>query len=536
MSDSYSAGERVGASQYLAALRHHWILIALVVALAVVPTAAYTMSAPKRYDAQADLLVTPIPADDTTFLGISGLLRDSAQGQAVLTAARVADAPAVGEMVKSRLQLAERPEVEVKPVGQSDVVSIVATASSAAAAARIANEYAETVLSLRAAELERQLTATIDHLQVRLGSLSGSGASRQAIARQIRQRIAQLTPLVGADDPTISILSRAVPPTSASWPRPTLSVLVALVCSLLVGAAIALALEVLNPVIKDEDELLFVQRRPILARLPRVPQVEVRRFLARRGELSRDLHEAYRMLRGGLYAAGPSGTFPKVILVASAGPEEGKTVTSISLADAIARTGTSVILVDGDLRNPMLGAVYGVSAGRGGLPDLLRGTAKPEMTLVPSPSPNLRLLLSTPDPEVIDLVQQDRVASVLARLQEHADVIVIDSSPLGEFADSYAFASAAEAVIICVRLGRTNRQKLSDLLRRFAQRRIVPAGFVVISRRRSFAGDGQAEYMRRRPVSAELQPPLPESQAHGGDADGATRTVHPRRRSARQSR
>ena len=548
MTDSYSAGERVGAGQYLAAFRHHWPLIALIVALAVVPTAVYSLSAPKRYNAQADLVVTPIPADDTTFLGISGLLRDSTQAQTVLTAARVADAPAVGETVKSRLGLSERPQIDVKPVGQSNVVSLVATASSAAQAARIANAYAEAVLSLRAAELERQLEATITRLRARLTSLTGGNASTQAIRRQIRQRIAQLTPLLGAGDPTMSLLSAAVPPTSASWPRPALSVLVAFICALLLGIGLALALEVLNPVVKDEEELLFGHRRPILARLPRVTQFEIRRFLTRRGELPPDLRESYRMLRGSLYAAGPNGTLPKVILVASAGLEEGKTVTSISLADAIARSGMSVILVDGDLRRPMLGAVYGVSAAPSGLPDLLRGTAEPEATLVPGPSPNLRLLLSTPDPEIVDVVRQDRMASVVSRLREHADVIVIDSSPLAEFADSYAFANVAEAVILCVRLGRSNRQKLGDMLRRFAQLHIVPAGFVVISRRRSFAGDGEAEYARRRPEFAQFSPAVPASESPAADndadrdgnghwdGDGATSPVRPKGRSARQRR
>ena len=551
MTDSYSAGERVGPGQYLTAFRHHWPLIALVVALAVVPTAVYSLSAPKRYNAQADLVVTPIPADDTTFLGISGLLRDSTQAQTVLTAARVAGAPAVGERVKSRLGLSERPAIEVKPVGQSNVVSLVATSSSAPQAARIANAYAKAVLSLRAAALERQLEATITRLQARLSSLKGKSASDQAIGSQIRQRIAQLTPLVGAGDPTMSLLSAAVPPTSASWPRPKLSVLVAFICSLLLGVGLALALEVLNPVIKDEEELLFGHRRPILARLPRVTQFEIRRFLTRRGELPPDLREAYRMLRGSLYGAGPNGSFPRVILVASAGLEEGKTVTSISLADAIARSGLSVILVDGDLRRPMLGAVYGVSAAPSGLPDLLRGTAKPEDTLVPGPNPNLRLLLSTPDPEIIDLVQQDVMASVVWQLQEHADVIVIDSSPLGEFADSYAFARVAEAVILCVRLGRSNRQKLGDLLRRLAQLHIAPAGFVVISRRRSFTGDAEAEYARRRPEFAPFSPAPPKSKSPAADneadderngagrwdEDGATSRVRPRgRRSGRQRR
>ena len=137
MSDSYSRGERMGAGRYWAAVRDHWVLISLFVAVAVVTTAFYSLSVPKRFKAEADIVVTPIPANDTTFIGINSLLRDSTQGQVVLTAARLASAREVGEKVKTRLHLAARPAVEIEPLGQSNVVAVVATANSASRAAQV---------------------------------------------------------------------------------------------------------------------------------------------------------------------------------------------------------------------------------------------------------------------------------------------------------------------------------------------------------------------------------------------------------------
>jgi uncharacterized protein involved in exopolysaccharide biosynthesis len=247
MNDPYARlpSDRIEGGRNLAALRSHWRLIALFLVLAVVPTAYYSYTAPKRYKAEADLLVTPIPADDTTFIGINGLLRDSTQGQAVLTAGRIASAPDVGERVRSRLRLAKSPSVDVTPLQQSNVVGIVASASSPPAAARIANAYADAVISLRAAELQRELTAVTSHLEERLSSLAATNDPLSpVIESQIRQRLAQLDPLVGEPNPTLSILSRASEPGSASWPRPKLSILVAVLGSLLLAGGLALALGV----------------------------------------------------------------------------------------------------------------------------------------------------------------------------------------------------------------------------------------------------------------------------------------------------
>jgi capsular exopolysaccharide synthesis family protein len=515
-SSAHVGDEDSGAAHYVAAIRDHWLLISLFVLIAVVPTTAYSLTAPKHYKAEADLVVTPIPANDTTLLGINTLLRDSTQSQAVVTAGRLVDTPEVGESVKSKLGLRTRPSVDVKPLSQSNVVSIVAGAPTATAAAALANAYADAVMALRTSELQRDIGAAIDRLNLRLTELSArpNDPSSKAIASQIRQRLGTLGTLVGAQDPTLSVLARAVPPTSASWPRPGLSVLVAFACSLLLGTGLALAIDLINPVVKDENELMFVHRLPILARLPRVPQKALRRFLTSSEELPSSLREAYRMLRGALNSAGPQG-HPRVILVSSASAGEGKSVTAIYLANMIARSGMNVILVDGDLRNPMLAAVFGAPAGRKGLPDLLRGTTTLDAALTPGPRPNLRLLLSMRDPLIIDLLHKDRVAGVLAQLREHADVVVIDSSPLNEFADSYAFAEAADAVILCVRLGRTRRDKVADLLRRLAQLHIVPTGFVVIARKRTFAT--QTYTGQRRFIG----PPLPPAARGDGSNSNA---------------
>ena len=102
--------------------------------------------------------------------------------------------------------------------------------------------------------------------------------------------------------------------------------------------------------------------------------------------------------------------------------------------------------------------------------------------------PNLRLLLSRPESaEFVDLLNPRRVASLLAKLQAKGDVVIIDSPPIGEAADALAFASAVDAVLVAVRLGATQRTRLTDLRRIFAQRGITAAGVVLTTDRRQTA-------------------------------------------------
>src|SRR5436305_590338 len=94
--------QREGPSRYLAALREHWVLITTLVVISVGFAAAYSLTAPKRYQAEADILVQPISQGDPTFIG-TGLLQDSnALTNSVLTAARLVQTPQVAERLRTR--------------------------------------------------------------------------------------------------------------------------------------------------------------------------------------------------------------------------------------------------------------------------------------------------------------------------------------------------------------------------------------------------------------------------------------------------
>jgi Mrp family chromosome partitioning ATPase len=96
----------------------------------------------------------------------------------------------------------------------------------------------------------------------------------------------------------------------------------------------------------------------------------------------------------------------------------------------------------------------------------------------------LKLLLASEEQiHELHLFETQRVKQLLDRLARDSDVVVIDMPPLPEVAEAVAFADASEAVVVCVRVGHTRRDKLAELRDLLARRGVVPLGFFVTSRR-----------------------------------------------------
>lgn len=492
--------ERGGGIRYLQALREHWLLIALVVLVAVVAAAAYSTTAQKRYEAHAKLLVTPVPAGDPTYLGLPVITAPTDQSRVVITASNYVTIPQVAERVARDVGLpsaaAALNSVSVTPLGQSNVIGVLGIGRTAPRAAAIANAFARETVALRTELLQTQLRKVIQNTRAQLAQIPAA-LQNGAEALTLQARVANLQALVGAPDPTISVLSDATEPAGPVWPRPVLSVLVAFIASLLLGLGAAIALELVNPRVNREDELLLEQRLPILARVPRMPRRRVRAYLAGKEPLPGDVREAYRTLRAGLAASHRGDRMPGSILITSAVPGEGKTMTSVNLAVTLALAGLRVILVDGDLRRPMIATVFGVPTTSRGFATLLEDRATAEEALVPAQGygENLRLLLASPEhAQLVDLLDPDRVDRVLTDLRLDADVVIVDSPPLTEVADALSLAASVDAVIVAVRLGRTRRDRLNELRRMVAQRGISLLGFVVTTRNRR---RGQGYYYGR---------------------------------------
>jgi succinoglycan biosynthesis transport protein ExoP len=185
--------------------------------------------------------------------------------------------------------------------------------------------------------------------------------------------------------------------------------------------------------------------------------------------------EAFRMLRTSLNFCWGQG--PVTVVVTSAVPQEGKTLIAANLAATFARSGSRVLLVDSDLHRPRLHRMFRVDRS----PGLTEWLSTDDVTLVPTysflagaarsrevdhgPAPIRkstidRLSLLTAGravPNGSELLEPARLRARLYELQEHFDVIILDSPPVLVSADAATLAASAHGVIVVVRAGNTDR-------------------------------------------------------------------------------
>jgi capsular polysaccharide biosynthesis protein len=218
-------------------LRRRSLAVAVLVAVAALGAWAYCATADKRYDARAELLVSPVAANDATFAGIE-LLRDSGDPKRALqTVARLVRTPEVAEAV--RLELGTRESrgkllgsVSAHPVHGSDLVAVIGRSPSPQRAAQIANAFAAELVAQRTVRFRSEVLQAINRLRAQVGRARAGSPETAALVR----RLAVLRGVAGMRDPTIQVASSAVPPRKPAWPRPWLLIPLAAAGALALGA------------------------------------------------------------------------------------------------------------------------------------------------------------------------------------------------------------------------------------------------------------------------------------------------------------
>jgi Mrp family chromosome partitioning ATPase/capsular polysaccharide biosynthesis protein len=486
--DWFSAtAEGEGLPQYLAILRSRVWLILLVVGVCVATAVVYLAQAEKVYEAQADLLITPVPRDNVTLIGL-GLPRESSDpSRDVETMARLIRAPAVSGRVIKKLNLDRSPrgllgDIRAEPVAQSNVVTITAQANDAELAARIANAFGNASVEYRTQRMREQIDIAIPALRKQIAALgTGEAAGRDALLERLRD----LESLRAVNDPTLRVETPAQVESSPVAPKPKLTIIAALLGGLLLGAGVALGSQLLDPRLRQEDQLRRY-RIPILARIP----LERRVMRQGRGSplvpeaLSSTTRDAYLLL-GATLSGGQGGhTATRSVLVTGPTPGDGKTTSALNLAIALAEV-DRVVLVEGDSRRPVLAnalhlrpkhGVTEVIARRLEIDDALVGGGRV--------APRLRLLLQRPEEATLSTVITPAAADWLVR-RAHvvAPWLVFDAPPLAYVPDSLPLAKQVNDVIMVVRLGNTRLKDLAELAELLAQQGITPTGFVVVGGR-----------------------------------------------------
>ncbi len=470
--------EQEGLSRFVQTLRERSRLIIAIVAATTLVAILYVATATEIYEAEADVLVTPIAGEQSSAYVIAGLPQQSADPtRDVETAARLVTTLDVATRVQDKLGTDQTPQsllanVTAQPIAQSNLIAITARASAPEEARDIADTFADQAVQERTERMRAQIDDRLPALEANLAA--GEGGS------ELENLIGQLGALRQGDDPTISVETQADLPESPVAPRPLLSVAGGILAGLILGVAVAFASRVLDPRLRREEQLRQLYRLPILARIPKET--------SRRGDqplgprtLSVSSQEAYRALRATL-AAHRRGSGSRVLLVTGPAPSEGKTTTAINLATSLIAAGNRVIVIEGDLRRPAIGKAFGATPRRGVVSVLLESVDIRDALITDTAyGENLGLLLADYEGGwVTELFALGAAERLIQEARELADYVIIDSPPLTEVVDALPLARLADDVLIVTRLGNSRLSAISRLGELLAENNIKPVGFAVV--------------------------------------------------------
>ena len=301
----------------------------------------------------------------------------------------------------------------------------------------------------------------------------------------------------------VRVMTPAQTPVVPTSPRKTQTFGVAALVGLLVGVAAALAIEKLNMGFTSVRQIEDLAHLPVLASVAHVAAadrtingalVDLRRMLILK-PLSRHA-EAIRALRSGILMTDVDHP-PKVVMVTSTAPSEGKTSVALMLAASAASSGQKVLVVDADLRRPSLSRAVGAEKTLG-LVDLLLGETDAQTAFRFDEEGRHWILPAggkTQNPP--DLLGSEKMKKLIETARASFDYIVIDTPPVGPVIDAIVLSALVDKVAYVVKWGATHREAVADAIRRVGDhRKIAGIAFNMVNERRAqqYGRQGSAYY------------------------------------------
>ena len=466
-----------------------WLPVFLVVGL-LAGAAAFVASnlQQKTYESKATLIVgQSLSATNPDYNQLLVSQRLSTTYSTVATTRPILDA-VISQLglTDTADKLAERVKADA-PL-DSTLLTITAQAPTPDGAAALANAIAAKLIAASPAiqgrqetfqqSIDSELAATQDEIasaqarvQVLLAQADRTAkddADLQALGDRLASLRATYATLLsyssGNDANLLTVVEPAVADPQPVAPRPIINALLAMVLGLLVVAGVAFLVETLDDSIKDPEAVRELVGLSTLGSVVRMRSDRGSREIYRLATMlypRSSAAEAYRTLRTNVGFASVDAPI-RTLLVTSAVPGEGKTVTAANLAVAFAQADHKVLLVDADLRKPGIHQIFDLP-NQEGLTSLLRdGSTLAELTQS-TEQPNLRVLTTGPvPPNPAELLGSHRMRQVLSMLAESADIVILDSPPIQLVTDAALLSSYVDGTLIVIDASHGRRRAVRD--------------------------------------------------------------------------
>jgi Mrp family chromosome partitioning ATPase len=487
---------------------HKWLLLGVVL-VAVAASIAYSVSQQRKYTATTALQFQ----DESKDLGVVGVAVTPTLTPAQLAsgAAQTIVQPKVVNLVKSQLKSPLRTselasEVTTTVDANANLVHIQATAPSASGAEQLANAYAAAAAQIANSSQRAVYAAAVKRLEKQAPPKTDFLATTT-----YKEELSRLQALSTIATPA-QVVVPATKPSSPSSPKPARNAVLAGILGLMLGVLIVFVRDSLDRRLRSatdiEEHFGYALVGHVRDRaLGHSPTAKDAKMAVEPADW-----ELFRILRRNLDFLGARST-AQLIAVTSAMPEEGKTTVASFVAFTTAATGKRALLIECDLRRPVLAERLGINASPG-LTDFVVGNAQPAEILQvvgfddpissngsgrkaprkgdaeqATADPTFRhqlvcITAGSGTQHPVEVLESEAFRAMLGEVRSAYDVVILDTPPLLSVVDALELIPKADAVVVCGRTAKLTREQAragKAALDRLPER---PIGLVITGTRR----------------------------------------------------
>lgn len=464
--------EALDLKQTLGVLRRRGPIVALCVVVVAGAAFAFSKHQTKKYTATSSLLfnssgltneIAGLPANSN---GVSLLAQQASDLELVKHGDMAAK---TASLLGHRLtEQGVSENVSIAGQGESGVVSISATSSSPVLAAEIANTYAQQFVDEQKSVNKKYYRSALALVHKQLAALSPQQRVG-ADGLQLQNRAQSLGLLSELKQGSVDVAQEAGAPAGPSSPKTSRNTAIGGILGLFIGLALAFMLEPLDRRIGGPEDVETIYDLPLLGAVP-----ASRALSRKRAALPFAEAEAFSLIRAHLRFLN-SDRDVRTVVIASAAVGEGKTTTALHLAEASAKSGSRVLLLELDLRHPTLAQHLDIQPGPGAA-DVLAGAVRMDQA-----TRSVDLSMSSPANGTLGgtfdvlpagavlpanpgaLIESHAMEVVLQHARSEYDLVVIDTPPLTCVSDAFPLLTKVDGVIIVARIEHGRRDAAERL-------------------------------------------------------------------------
>jgi receptor protein-tyrosine kinase len=411
---------------FIKLIRNRWVTIAVTALITVLGTAAYSLLQTPQYQASTRLFVSTTSGSSN----VSDLYNGNRLSQArVLSYTELVMGETLAQRTIDRLKL-----------------------------------------NMTAAGLKEKVTAKakLDTVLIDVSVLDPSPVQARDIANALSDEFVVMareleTPGPGVrPEARVIVEQRATVPAYPVVPKKKRNLALGILLGPMLGIGLALLRDLLDNTVKSQEALEEITGTGVVGYIPFDKKLETAPAISFDTDNS-SAAEAFRKLRTNLQFLTVDNP-PRVIVITSASPSEGKSTAAINIALALAEAEQNVVLVDGDLRRPRI-AKYLDVLGSVGMSNVLSGAAPLAEVLQKTKYPQLTVLAAGPTPpNPSELLGSRTAEKMFGELRTQFDYVIIDSAPLLAVTDGAVLAAHADGALVVVRAGKTKRDQLKHAM------------------------------------------------------------------------